>query len=75
MEPPVAPVAPSASLLPANTDICPPSNVLPSPTLIVISPPSPLHAVPVPIDIDPDPPHVVVPVSYTHLPLPTKRRV
>ena len=69
MEPPVAPVVPSASLLPANTDICPPSNVLPSPTLIVISPPSPIHAVPVPIDIDPDPPHVVIPELNTNAPL------
>ena len=69
MEPPVAPVVPPASVLPANTDICPPSNVLPSPTLIVISPPSPLDAVPVPIDIDPDPPQDVVPVLNINSPL------
>merc|ERR1712138_355565 len=59
----------TTSVLPANTDICPPSNVLPSPTLIVISPPSPIHAVPVPIDIDPDPPHVVIPVLNINSPL------
>ena len=38
-------------------------------TLIVISPPSPIHAVPVPIDIDPDPPHVVIPELNTNAPL------
>merc|ERR1711991_853084 len=69
MEPPVAPVIPSPSVLPANKNICPPSNVLPSPTLIIISPPLPLHAVPVPIDIDPDDPHVVVPVLNINSPL------
>merc|ERR1711991_688776 len=72
MEPPVAPVAPPASVLPAIIDMCPPSNVLPSPTLIVISPPLPLDAVPVPIDIDPDDPHVVVPVLNINSPLTPK---
>ena len=36
---------------------------------IVISPPSPLDAVPVPIDIDPDPPQDVVPVLNINSPL------
>ena len=59
----------SPYVLPANNDRWPPSSVLPSPTLIVISPPFPPDADPVPIDIDPDDPDDDVPVLNVSSPL------
>ena len=67
IDPPVALMSPY--VLPANNDRWPPSSVLPSPTLIVISPPFPPDADPVPIDIDPDDPDDVVPVLNVSSPL------
>jgi hypothetical protein len=56
------PPAADADVLPAVTDICPPTPVLPAPPSTTTSPPLPPTAAPVAIEIFPEDPVVLAPV-------------